>query len=145
MTGPDGEAGHDVTQHNVTQRNVTRRVDPAGSVLVPEVADLPTNLERAQTLRRARVRRWYVMQIPFFLVLGGMTIAGILVLVDRWRRGAFLFGGSLAFGAVLRALLPASRAGLLQVRGRAFDVAALTTLATVVLWMAITIDPLGTR
>ncbi|WP_040521798.1 DUF3017 domain-containing protein [Gordonia araii] len=105
----------------------------------------PTNAERAKKLRRARVRRWYVMQIPYFLVLFVVLVAGILVFVDRWRRGAFVFGGALAFGAVLRAFLPTSRAGLLQVRSRGFDVAALATLATVVLWMATTIDPLGTR
>lgn len=129
MTGSDaGEPVH----------NVTRHIDIT-------IDELPTNAERAKTLRRARVRRWYIMQIPYFLVLIGVLLAGVLVLADRWRRGAFVFGGSLAFGAVLRALLPASRAGLLQVRGRVFDVSALTAMATVVLWMAITIDPLGTR
>lgn len=120
--------------------NVTRHVD----VVVP-VAPSPTNAERARRLRRARVRRWYVMQIPYFLVLAIALLAGILVLVDRWRRGAFVFSSALGFAAVLRALLPTSRAGLLQVRGRVFDVATLAALASIVLWMALTIDPLGTR
>ncbi|HNP55416.1 MAG TPA: DUF3017 domain-containing protein [Gordonia sp. (in: high G+C Gram-positive bacteria)] len=106
---------------------------------------MPTNEERARSLRKARVRRWYLMQLPYFFVLGVVALAVVLVLVDRWRRGAFVFGGALALGAVLRAVLPTSRAGLLQVRGRVFDVSALTALATVVLWMAFTIDPLGTR
>ncbi|MFT4199572.1 DUF3017 domain-containing protein [Gordonia sp. (in: high G+C Gram-positive bacteria)] len=105
----------------------------------------PSNVERARNLRRARVRRWYMMQIPYFIVLAIVLVAGILVLVDRWRRGAFVFSGALALGAALRAFLPARRAGLLQVRSRPFDVAAMATLAAVVLWMAITIDPLGTR
>ncbi len=125
--------------------NVTRHLEPRVPGAPSEVDERPTNAERAKTLRRARVRRWYVMQIPYFVVLGVVLLAGVLVLVDRWRRGAFVFGGALALGAVLRALLPTSRAGLLQVRGRVFDVAALTALATVVLWMATTIDPLGTR
>lgn len=123
--------------------NVTRHVDPAPALSAVE--DLPANAERAKKLRRARVRRWYVMQIPYFAVLLVLLVAGVLVLVDRWRRGAFVFGGGLAFAAVLRALLPTSRAGLLQVRSRGFDVAAYAALAAAVLWMAITIDPLGTR
>ncbi|MFT3899494.1 MAG: DUF3017 domain-containing protein [Gordonia sp. (in: high G+C Gram-positive bacteria)] len=104
-----------------------------------------TNAERARKLRRARVRRWYVMQIPYFVVLGVVGVAGVFVMVDRWRRGAFVFGGALALAAVLRAFLPNGRTGLLQVRSRPFDVAALATMAAVVLWMAFTIDPLGTR
>ncbi len=140
MSRPDDEEpAAKVTAHGEW---ATSRAQPR---VLPPIEELPTNEARARTLRKARVRRWYLMQLPYFVVMGVVALAVVLVLVDRWRRGAFVFGGALSLGAVLRAVLPTSRAGLLQVRSRVFDVSALTALATVVLWMAFTIDPLGTR
>ena len=95
-------------------------------------------------LRRARVVRAFLVQIPFALVMLGVVVAAALVLFDRWRRGTFVFGSALLFGALLRALLPTTRIGLLQVRGRAFDVAALASVGALMLWLATSIDPLGT-
>lgn len=103
-----------------------------------------TSAGRAARLRRARTLRAYAVQIPYFLVLLGLLIAAVLVLVDRWRRGAFVFGTALILGAVLRALIPTSRAGLLQVRGRFFDVVAMASVGALILWLATSIDPLGT-
>lgn len=103
--------------------------------------DRPGSLQR---LRRARRLRRYLVQIPYLLVVLGLLVAAVLVLFDRWRRGAFVFGSALMIGAVLRALIPTSRAGLLQVRGRFFDVAAMATVGALILWLATSIDPLGT-
>ncbi|MGC4934140.1 DUF3017 domain-containing protein [Gordonia sp. DT30] len=100
--------------------------------------------ERVEQLRRARRVRAYLVQVPYLLVLLGAVAAAVLVLYDRWRRGAFVFGSTLLFGAVLRALIPTSRAGLLQVRGRFFDVAAMASVGALILWLATSIDPLGT-
>lgn len=55
-----------------------------------------------------------------------------------------MFGSALLFGALLRALIPTSRAGLLQVRGKFFDVAAMASAGALILWLATSIDPLGT-
>ncbi|MGK2320905.1 DUF3017 domain-containing protein [Gordonia rhizosphera] len=88
--------------------------------------------------------RRYLVQIPYFVVLLGLLAAAVLVLFDRWRRGAFVFGSALILGAVLRALIPTSRVGLLQVRGRFFDIAAMASVGGLILWLATSIDPLGT-
>ncbi|MGV9824438.1 MULTISPECIES: DUF3017 domain-containing protein [unclassified Gordonia (in: high G+C Gram-positive bacteria)] len=99
---------------------------------------------RVAQLRRARRVRRYLVQIPYLLVMLGVVVAAALVLFDRWRRGAFVFGSALVLGSLLRALLPTSRVGLLQVRGRAFDVFCLASVGGVMLWLATSIDPLGT-
>ncbi|MFT4124728.1 MAG: DUF3017 domain-containing protein [Gordonia sp. (in: high G+C Gram-positive bacteria)] len=93
---------------------------------------------------RARGVRTVITQIPYVLVMLGVVAAAGLVLFDRWRRGAFVFGSALLLGALLRALLPTTRAGFLQVRGRAFDVAAMAGTGALMLWLATSIDPLGT-
>ncbi|WP_419231921.1 DUF3017 domain-containing protein [Gordonia sp. CPCC 205515] len=95
-------------------------------------------------MHRVRRFRTVAVQIPYFLVLLGLLIAAVLVLFDRWRRGAFVFGTALILGALLRALIPTSRAGLLQVRGKFFDVAAMASVGALILWLATSIDPLGT-
>ncbi|GAA1481741.1 DUF3017 domain-containing protein [Gordonia sinesedis] len=100
--------------------------------------------ERVGRLRRARRFREVLVQIPFLLVVLGVLIAAALVLVDRWRRGAFVFGSTLLFGALLRAVLPMSRIGLLQVRGRFSDIVAMASVGATMLWLATSIDPLGT-
>lgn len=88
--------------------------------------------------------RRVLLQIHYVVILLGFLLAAILVLVDRWRRGAVVFGTALLLGAVLRAIIPSSRAGLLQVRGRLFDVTAMALVGALVLWLATSIDPLGT-
>ncbi|WP_238422160.1 DUF3017 domain-containing protein [Gordonia sp. 'Campus'] len=85
-----------------------------------------------------------LMQIPYLLVMLGVLAAALLVMFDRWRRGSFVFGAALIVGAVLRAFIPSSQAGLLQVRGKAFDVSVMATVGGVMLWLAASIDSLGT-
>lgn len=98
----------------------------------------------AAARHRAELRQRVLRQIPFLLVMSIVLLAAILVLVDRWRRGSVAFGAALLIGAVFRAVLPNDRAGLLQVRSRAFDIGALTSLGMLVIWLAVSIDSLGT-
>lgn len=100
--------------------------------------------DRTDRLRHARRVRALLVQIPFLLVVLGVVVAAALVLFDRWRRGAFVLGSAVLFGALLRAVLPTSRIGLLQVRGRFVDVVAMASVGATVLWLATSIDPLGT-
>ncbi|MDQ3733067.1 MAG: DUF3017 domain-containing protein [Actinomycetota bacterium] len=63
-------------------------------------------------------------QIPY-LVIALLVGAGLLLIVfEYWRRGLVTIGGAMGLAGLLRLFLPARRAGLLSVRGRAFDVAA---------------------
>ncbi|GAC81267.1 DUF3017 domain-containing protein [Gordonia malaquae] len=100
--------------------------------------------ERVDAIRKARRIHQVIANIPFYVVLAIVVVAAILVLMDRWRRGAFVFGSALLVGATFRAILPTVRIGLLQVRSRPFDVAAMAALGAAVLWLATSIDSLGT-
>ncbi|MCF8611732.1 DUF3017 domain-containing protein [Gordonia sp. HY285] len=100
--------------------------------------------DRVDELRRARRIHGYIANIPFYVVLALVAVAALLVLVDRWRRGAFVFGAALLVAGTIRALLPTTRVGLLQVRSRPFDVATMAVLGASVLWLATSIDSLGT-
>lgn len=89
---------------------------------------------------------WYrlrTVHLPFLLVLAVVTVAVVLVLLGRWRRGATLLGAALLLGAGLRAFLPERRAGLLAVRNRPSDVLTFAALGTAVLLLAASIDSLG--
>lgn len=88
--------------------------------------------------------RAVLVQLPYLLVMAGVLAAALLVMFDRWRRGSFVFGAALLVGAVLRAFIPSSQAGLLQVRGKSFDVTVMATVGGVMLWLAASIDSLGT-
>lgn len=101
-------------------------------------------VQETEAERRARQRQRILRQIPFFAVMLVVLVAAVLVLFDRWRRGSVAFGGALLLGAVLRAVIPTDRIGLLQVRSRAFDIGAMASMGVLVIWLATSIDSLGT-
>ncbi len=77
-------------------------------------------------------------------VLVVVAAAFVLVLADRWRRGALVLGGAMLLAAVLRAVVSPDQVGLLAVRGKGFDVAAMTVVGAAIIALAASIDPLGT-
>ncbi|MFN7245036.1 MAG: DUF3017 domain-containing protein, partial [Dietzia cercidiphylli] len=83
-------------------------------------------------------------QWPLALVLAGLAVALGFVMFERWRRGAFLLGLIALAAAVLRGVVPDERARLLGVRSKGFDVAFYAAIGVVVLWLATSIDSLGT-
>ncbi|AVM00030.1 hypothetical protein C6V83_06845 [Gordonia iterans] len=97
-----------------------------------------------ETIRRARLRHRVVRQIPFLVVLGVVAVGAVFVLVDRWRRGSVIFGGAFLLGAVLRTVMKTDAVGLLQVRSKPFDIAWMTSTGLLVIWLAMSIDSLGT-
>jgi hypothetical protein len=100
--------------------------------------------DRARRLHRVRRLRWVLVQLPFLAVMTVVVVAAVFLIFDRWRRGAFVFGSAALLAALLRAMLPTSRVGLLEVRGRFADVVATTLAGVAILWLATSIDPLGT-
>ncbi|MDX3195639.1 DUF3017 domain-containing protein [Streptomyces sp. MN03-5084-2B] len=84
-------------------------------------------------------------QLPFAVVLLVVAVAALRIFQYHWREGAALIGAALLLAAVLRAVLPAARAGLLAIRGKIVDVVTFTSLAAAVLYVALTIigGPLG--
>ena len=80
------------------------------------------------------------------LVVGLVFVAAFgLMIADFWRRGSLLIGIGVGIAAVLRMVLSNGRAGLLVVRSKAIDVIMLATVAAAMVYIAWTIDPLGTR
>lgn len=103
-------------------------------------ADSRPRRTRPARLRWSQVRA----QWPLALVLLGLAVALGFVVLERWRRGAFLLGIMALAAAALRAAVPGERARLLGVRSKGFDVVFYLGVGTVVLWLATSIDSLGT-
>lgn len=84
-------------------------------------------------------RQWPVLTVA---VIG--LVALVLVAAGFWRRGALMIGIGVGVAAGFRLLLPDDRAGVLVVRSRVSDVTMMTVVCAVVVYIAWTIDPLGT-
>ncbi len=89
-------------------------------------------------------RKVFADQWPI-LTVGAIFIAAFaLVVGGYWRRGALVIGIGVGVAAALRLALTDDRAGLLVVRTRGIDFATTATVSAAVLYIAWTIDPLGT-
>ncbi|MCV7288567.1 DUF3017 domain-containing protein [Mycolicibacterium wolinskyi] len=89
-------------------------------------------------------RKVFAGQWPI-LVVGLIFIAAFaLVVAGYWRRGALVIGIGVGVAAALRLALTDDRAGLLVVRSRGIDFVTTATVSAAVLYIAWTIDPLGT-
>jgi hypothetical protein len=91
------------------------------------------------------VRRLLKPQWPIVWVMLVFAVAFALAAANFWRRGALLIGIGVGLAAVLRLTLTENRAGLLVVRSKAIDFTTMATVAAVMVYIAWTIDPLGTR
>ncbi|OBI83556.1 DUF3017 domain-containing protein [Mycobacterium sp. 1245805.9] len=84
-------------------------------------------------------------QWPILLVELIFAAAFVLAAANFWRRGALLIGIGVGVAAILRLVLSDERAGLLVVRSRGIDFLTTATVAAAMVYIASTIDPLGTR
>jgi Protein of unknown function (DUF3017) len=89
-------------------------------------------------------RKVFGGQWPILLV--GLTFIAAfgLVIAGYWRRGALVVAIGVGVAAALRLALPDDRVGLLAVRSRAIDFVTTATVSAAMLYVAWTIDPLGT-
>jgi hypothetical protein len=83
-------------------------------------------------------------QWPILVVALIFLAAFVLVVAGYWRRGALVIGVGVGVAAALRLSLPDERAGLLAVRSKGVDFVTTATVSAVMLYVAWTIDPLGT-
>ena len=84
-------------------------------------------------------RQWPILTVGLFLLAAfGLVVAGY------WRRGALVLAIGVGVAAAMRVTLTDERAGLLVVRSRAIDFATTATVSAAMLYIAWTIDPLGT-
>jgi hypothetical protein len=89
-------------------------------------------------------RKVFAGQWPFWLVGLFVVAAFVLVIAGYWRRGALVLAIGVGVAAGLRLLLSDERAGLLAVRSRLIDVTTTAIVSAAMLYIAWTIDPLGT-
>ena len=83
-------------------------------------------------------------QWPILLVGLIFVTAFVLAGANFWRRGSLLIGIGVGVAAVLRLVLPEERAGLLVVRSKGIDFMTTATVGAAMVYIASTIDPLGT-
>ncbi|MDZ7887325.1 MAG: DUF3017 domain-containing protein [Mycobacterium sp.] len=89
-------------------------------------------------------RKVFAGQWPI-LVVGLILLAALgLVITGYWRRGALVIGIAVGVAAALRLALSDDRAGLLVIRSRPIDFVTTATVSATMLYIAWTIDPLGT-
>ena len=89
-------------------------------------------------------RKVFAGQWPILLV-GVIIVAAFgLVIAGYWRRGALVLAIGVGVAAALRLTLSDSRAGLLAVRSRTVDFLTTATVSAAMVYVAWTIDPLGT-
>ncbi|CNJ72887.1 DUF3017 domain-containing protein [Mycobacterium tuberculosis] len=93
---------------------------------------------------RAVFRRTVGPQWPILLVGSIFAVGFVLAGANFWRRGALLIGIGVGVAAVLRLVLSEERAGLLVVRSKGIDFVTTVTVAAAMVYIASTIDPLGT-
>ncbi len=90
-------------------------------------------------MRFDRLRRNVRDEAPFVSVVLIVAFGFLYVLVasGHWLRGVTVIAFGMVVASALRAALPASRAGLLVVRGRLFDVLCFLTLGLLVFGFSI--------
>jgi uncharacterized membrane protein len=93
---------------------------------------------------REFVRKVFAGQWPILTVFVVLLVAFTLVVAGYWRRGALVMAIGVGVAAVMRLTLSEDRAGLLVVRSRGIDVATTAAVSAAMLYIAWTIDPLGT-
>jgi Protein of unknown function (DUF3017) len=87
------------------------------------------------------------LRVQWPILLVGLIFAAAFVLVGAnfWRRGSLLIGIGVGVAALLRLLLSEERAGLLVVRSKGTDFMTTAMVGAAMIYIASTIDPLGTR
>ncbi len=93
---------------------------------------------------REFARKVFAGQWPILAVGLVLLVAFALVVAGYWRRGALVMAIGVGIAAVMRLTMTEERAGLLVVRSRAIDFATTASVSAVMLYIAWTIDPLGT-
>lgn len=88
-----------------------------------------------------------VLRAQWPILLVGLIFAAAFVLVGAnfWRRGSLLIGIGVGVAAALRLVLSEERAGLLVVRSKGSDFITTAMVGAAMIYIASTIDPLGTR
>jgi len=100
---------------------------------------MSTHADKTGVARLAARAQWPILSVGLIFVTA-FALAG----ANFWRRGSLLLGIGVGAGAVLRLVLSDEQAGLLVVRSRGTDFVTTATVGAAMVYIAWTIDPLGT-
>ena len=100
---------------------------------------LPSRAEVTEFVRRVVRAQWPILSVGVIFV-----VAFAFVAAGFWRRGSLLIGIGVGVAAVMRLVLSEDRAGLLVVLSQTIDLPTMTTVCAAMVYIASTIDPLGT-
>lgn len=78
--------------------------------------------------------------IPLVLVLAVTAIGLVRIGMYHWREGTVLLGAALLIAALLRALVPPDRIGMVAIRGRGIDVLLYSGLGLMIMAVSLTIQ-----
>ncbi|MDX1888428.1 DUF3017 domain-containing protein [Mycolicibacterium sp. 050158] len=93
----------------------------------------------SQFAHKVFAKQWPILTVGLFLLAAFALVVG-----GYWRRGALVLAIGVGVAAAMRLTLADDRAGLLVVRSRTIDVATTATVSAALVYIALTIDPLGT-
>ncbi len=98
----------------------------------------------AHAIRGGSAKAALQAQWPILLVGLIFVTAFVLAGANFWRRGSLLIGIGVGVASVLRLVLSEERAGLLVVRSKGIDFVTTAVVGAAMIYIASTIDPLGT-
>ncbi|APT84121.1 DUF3017 domain-containing protein [Corynebacterium aquilae] len=72
-----------------------------------------------------------------------LALSGVWALTDHWRRASFALGVAMLWLTLLRATCDSRVMGILAVRSRRFDMAFTAVLGSALVFLALSVDSLG--
>lgn len=100
--------------------------------------DNPHDIGNAPSALPRRVQ-WAM--VALFLL--AFVASGIFAATEHWRRATFTLGAAMLWLSLMRLTCDSQVIGLLAVRSKRFDVLFSTALGAAVMWLAWSVDSLG--
>lgn len=85
----------------------------------------------------------WLQRVMWVLLVIGVLASGVFAATEHWRRATFTLGASMLWLAVVRFTCDSRVIGLVAVRSRRFDVLFTTALGAAMMWLAYSVDALG--
>ena len=85
----------------------------------------------------------WVQWVMVALFAVGFVASGVFAATEHWRRATFTLGAVMVWVAVLRMTCDSKLIGLIAVRSRRFDALFCTGVGAAMMWLAWSVDSLG--
>lgn len=85
----------------------------------------------------------WAQRAMWVLLVVGVFASGVFAATEHWRRATFTLGASMVWLALMRLTCDSRVIGLVAVRSRRFDVVFASALGAAMMWLAYSVDALG--